>query len=205
METLGRDSLFINEHVRELAALVGLQAMLNMDDFDNKKVIDMLKQAARDFRFKEHSLIAENIASRHARLGPGSPAPDFTLFDNEGRALSLDDFRGRYLYLIFWAAWCPVSMSETGPAADLHTLFGDRISFLAVFTDREGENAARFTGQDILPFRAVHFGSNYRFLDDYRVRSVPQYILIGPDGRIVFYPFVSPSGGAGERLRRLTR
>ena len=42
-------------------------------------------------------------------LGPGTPAPDFTLPDQAGEPVSLRDFRGRPLVLVFYPAdWSPV-------------------------------------------------------------------------------------------------
>lgn len=42
-------------------------------------------------------------------LGPETPAPDFALLDQEGKAVSLRDFRGRPAVLVFYpAAWSSV-------------------------------------------------------------------------------------------------
>jgi len=37
-------------------------------------------------------------------IGPGSPAPDFTLPDQDGNTVSLADFRGRTVVLVFYPA-----------------------------------------------------------------------------------------------------
>ena len=37
-------------------------------------------------------------------IGPGSPAPDFTLPDQDGNTVSLGDFRGRTVVLVFYPA-----------------------------------------------------------------------------------------------------
>ena len=41
----------------------------------------------------------------------GDTAPDFTLLDPEGREVSLSDFRGKVVYVEFWATWCPYCMA----------------------------------------------------------------------------------------------
>ena len=37
----------------------------------------------------------------------GDLAPDFTLADMAGNQLSLSDFRGKTVFVNFWATWCP--------------------------------------------------------------------------------------------------
>ena len=46
-----------------------------------------------------------------------APAPDFTLLDPDGRKVSLKDFRGKVVFLNFWASWCE-SCREEMPAMD---------------------------------------------------------------------------------------
>ena len=42
----------------------------------------------------------------------GQVAPDFTLTDLEGNQVSLSDFRGKTVFVNFWATWCPPCRAE---------------------------------------------------------------------------------------------
>src|SRR3954467_9137537 len=56
---------------------------------------------------------SRNGTARPSILLPGTPAPPFTLPSTPDQKVSLDDFRGRPVVLIFYpAAWSPVCGDE---------------------------------------------------------------------------------------------
>ncbi len=52
-----------------------------------------------------------------------SLAPDFTLADQSGQTHRLSDYRGRIVYLTFWASWCDPCLQEL---PDIEQLYQDR-------------------------------------------------------------------------------
>jgi len=69
-------------------------------------------------------------------LDPGNPAPDFTLKNNQRDTLSLSDFRGKVVYLQFWASWCAVCKQQI-PYTKLlqNELQGKDVVFLYISVD----------------------------------------------------------------------
>ena len=61
---------------------------------------------------------------------PEIPAPDFTLTDQFGNTHTLEDYRGKTIFLNFWATWCPPCRAEM---PDIQALYENR--------EEEGENA----------------------------------------------------------------
>ncbi len=49
------------------------------------------------------------------------PAPDFRVQDLQGNILSLADFRGKVVFLNFWATWCPPCREEIPDFSDAFT------------------------------------------------------------------------------------
>jgi peroxiredoxin len=48
-------------------------------------------------------------------------APDFTVTDINGKTVSLSDYRGKVLFLNFWATWCPPCRAEIPDFVDVYT------------------------------------------------------------------------------------
>lgn len=203
MDTLGRDTMLLHERYRELVMLNGLKKMTGMKDFEEEQVAEVLRQASEYGRFEQHRMIADNILYHHQLLKPGTSPPPLNLEDSKGDTVRIDDFRGRYLYLFFWAGWSQTSMAELAPMTQLAEEAGDNIQLLGVLIDHQLETTQGLLQNDELPVALLHVAGDYRLLDRYRLRTVPYYLLIDPEGKIVAAPFKAPSEGAIETLKDL--
>jgi peroxiredoxin len=111
-------------------------------------------------------------------------APDFALTDLDFHERTLADFRGRPLYITFWATWCAPCQQEL---ADLKALLGNcGIPDLAVVCIgvREDVMGAREMRDKLeLPFIVLSDRSG-EAADRYGVRSIPVAYLLDASGRV---------------------
>lgn len=75
----------------------------------------------------------------------GSSAPDFTLVNPAGKQVSLKDYRGKVVFLNFWASWCGPCRSEMPGMDKLYQEFkGKGFEVLAVNVKDKREDALKF-------------------------------------------------------------
>lgn len=125
-------------------------------------------------------------ASRSAErvlLKVGSPAPNFKLWDLNGNAVSLSDYRGSVVLVNFWATWCGPCKVEMPAMEKLYREFGRKgFEILAVSTDAQGAAVTRPFRDDMgLTFPILH-DSDYRVGLTYGARTLPMSFLVDRQG-----------------------
>lgn len=117
---------------------------------------------------------------------PGKPSPDFSAVDIDGKAYSLKDFKGKYVYIDIWATWCRPCQEELPHMKELAAKFeGRNIVFLGLSIDqnkKKWEEKAR--GGDLCGTQ-LYLGLGSDFQTDYMIKGIPRFILLDKDGMII--------------------
>ncbi|HEY7165138.1 MAG TPA: TlpA disulfide reductase family protein [Candidatus Binatia bacterium] len=72
------------------------------------------------------------------------PTPDFSILNTEGKKVSLKDFRGKTVFLNFWATWCVPCREEMPAMEKLYQEYKDKnfVVFAINVKDRKQEALA---------------------------------------------------------------
>jgi thiol-disulfide isomerase/thioredoxin len=119
-----------------------------------------------------------------ARLAP-APAPDFELAGLDGKPVRLADFRGRVIFLNFWATWCPPCREEMPAMQALaRELEKDGLVVLAVNYEESAETAEAFVRETGLTLPVVLDGEG-AVARRYRVTGLPASFFVDRRGALV--------------------
>ncbi|MBC8061285.1 MAG: TlpA family protein disulfide reductase [Clostridiaceae bacterium] len=112
-------------------------------------------------------------------------APDFTLKDLNGNEVSLVDYRGKNVYLNFWATWCPPCRSEMPEIEKLYqeTKDGDLV-ILAIDIGEDNKTVTNFIKENQYNFKVLLDEKN-EIASAYGISSIPVSLFIDKDGYIV--------------------
>ena len=118
----------------------------------------------------------------------GIEAPDFTVYDLEGNAHKLSDFRGKPVLLNFWASWCGPCQMEMPDFQKFYESHGDKVHFvIANLTDGQQEtveSASAFIAEKGYTF-PVYYDTDIDAAMKYGVNAVPVSYFIDAEGYFV--------------------
>lgn len=116
----------------------------------------------------------------------GRPAPDFSLTLFDGRTIRLSDFRGKVVFLNFWASWCPPCRAEARLLEQSWQSYKDQgVVFVGVDIQDTEEDARRFIQEFGITYMNGRDAKS-RIAIDYGVYGIPETFLIDKDGRITY-------------------
>lgn len=118
----------------------------------------------------------------------GAKAPDFTQHDINGKALSLSDFKGKYVLVEFWASWCAPCRAESPNLLKQYAIYKDKgFEILGVSVDHDKSKWLEAVKKDGLTWPQVSdlkgWESDVRKV--YGISGVPANFLVSPDGKII--------------------
>ena len=113
------------------------------------------------------------------------PAPAFQLKDLDGKALSLDNSKGKVVLLNFWATWCGPCREEIPGLVALQDRYKDRLQIIGLVVDDDDEKEIRSVADAEKINYPIALADGKTRFEYGGIAALPTVFLINADGRVV--------------------
>jgi len=132
----------------------------------------------------------KKVLTKLSQTSIGAVAPNFTQTDTTGKPVSLTDFRGKYVFLDFWASWCGPCRAEHPALVKTFNEFKNRnFTIVGVSLDQLKTKEAWLKAIDKDGLKWTQLSDLKGWANEastlYNLQAIPRSFLIGPDGLII--------------------
>lgn len=114
-------------------------------------------------------------------------AGTFQFSDLQGKPQRLEDYKGKWVLVNFWATWCPPCLDEIPDLVDLHNARKDSdFAVIGVAMSSGKESVLSFVKQMEISYPVV-MGNDKLAAQIGRIEALPTSYLYDPNGKLVSY------------------
>ncbi|GAA0079194.1 cytochrome c biogenesis protein CcdA [Clostridium sp. CTA-5] len=135
----------------------------------------------------------ENYKNNNSNNKELIDALDFKLTDQYGNIHKLSDYKGKTVFLNFWATWCPPCRMEMPHIEELYKEFNynkDDIIIIGLAQpggdEKDINGIKNFLNEQKFTFPVV-FDESGKVFNDYHINSLPTTFMINKEGKIYGY------------------
>lgn len=182
---LGKDAFLVNERLRELVMIDNLLQLYGNERFSKKNVVSLLREMANNSHFEEHRRMASNALETVEHFSDGNEISFPHLKEASGADFDPKTLRGKWVYIQFFSSECADCIREMMIISQLKAKYGDQIEFVSISVDFNFGHFIHFMEQyPMFDWHFVHFNSQFAWLDELQVATLPDNLLLNPDGTL---------------------
>ena len=108
--------------------------------------------------------------------------PQIQLVDLNNQAVRLNDYKGKTIFINFWATWCKPCVEEMSSIEKMQTLLNDKEIVFLLASSENIEDIKEFSRNHNYQFNYVHLENG----EALNIQALPTTFIINPKGSIVF-------------------
>ena len=183
---------FVRDNPRSYISLMNLLEHYNW--FDENEAERIYDQFPQELQYTAYGKALKRKLDSGRPYRSGTVAPDFVKTDMNGKSLSLQSLRGKYVLLDFWGSWCGPCRASHPHLKELHKKYSKKVVFVNIAnenvkdleqTKKLWKQAVKEDGMTWPQILNNEGKEEQDLLKLYNITSFPTKILIDPEGKVV--------------------
>ncbi|MDH7460148.1 TlpA disulfide reductase family protein [Chitinophagaceae bacterium 26-R-25] len=139
--------------------------------------------------FKDGAQMKADMEDKMAKansLKPGMPVPAISYPDNNGVMQGLEQYKGKYVLIDFWASWCGPCRQAIPRVKDLYEKYKDKgFDIVSVSIDDSKKAWAKAMEEEGMPWKQLLSPDKNATMKNFLFSGIPTIYLIDKQGNIV--------------------
>jgi peroxiredoxin len=153
----------------------------------------------------EHGRYALEVKENLTRLKPGNTPPDFSLLDISGEKITLNELKGKYVYLNFCTPDNYSCLKEFPFLDAIHSVHEDYLNIVTILVANDHTEMVNFVRKNNYKWTFLFYGNSDAILTDYAVKAFPTCYLLDQEGIMLQSPAVLPTEDLEKHIFRIMR
>jgi len=192
LKTLQKEHAIKNDELMEMVVLKNLHDEFYNDKFSRSAMLVVLDSLVNQTAYPKNKEIGQQIKHKVTKLLAGYAPPKFQLYNMDSVLVTLDDFKGEYVYLNFCTANSYACLSEYEMIKNLYQRLNEHLKVVTISNDPTYSEMKEFVEKRGYEWTFLHVGNQPEVIKDYDIRTFPTYYLVDKEGKLVLSPAPSP-------------
>lgn len=178
---------FANKHPNSFVSLDMLYTVSRLNDYIFK-VEEVFQTLSDELKQTDLAKVIVDRIQKKSQLLSGMKAFNFVMSDNKGKTVDFSSFRGQYVLLDFWAAWCGPCREEHPNLIKVYEKYKNKgFNIVSISIDTNKEQWLKAIEKDKITWTQLSDlkGDKGEVYLKYGITSIPANFLIAPDGTVV--------------------
>ena len=170
---------------------------------DRVQVIKHLNSIAQNTKSQKNKAVVNDILKQINRLSFNADAPAFSLQDKDGKTVKSSDLKDNMILLQFVNQVSAMTDHQFNTLKDLSQQWNDTIQIVTIATKECFDDFRQIFDNKGYNWNLLNLGDDILLLEEYQIRTVPDYIILGKNNKIGMAPAPSPDQHLDFHVRRL--
>lgn len=203
IEVLEKDEVLQPAVLLNMVLLKSLHSEFYDDNFSRSGMLILLDSLIVLTDNETIKFTARQVYNKVTRLMAGYTPPAFALYDTDSNLVTLEKWKGKFVYLNFCSCFSYTCLNEFVMLQNLYNKHQQYLEIVTIVIDDDVQVVKDFLNRSGYQWTFLHFDNQPDILQQYDVRAFPTYYLVDNEGKLSISPAPAPADEFEGRLFKI--
>lgn len=192
-----------NKELAELIVAWNLRRMYYENPDERSIILSFFDKIMQDTDNQRNKLLVNDILKQIKRLSYNTPAPEFSLKNNNGEIVKLSDYKDDIVVLQFVNHTSSMIDYQFEKLKELSLQWQDSVKIVTIATEESFDDFRQMFDNKAIKWTLLNLDDDILLLEKYQIRTFPDYIILRRGCKIGMAPAPAPDQYLDYHVRRI--